>query len=230
MLEEALSRDPQNAEAWTGLSYMHSRAASYGWCPSPEEAFRLAVEAGERAATLDPRSADAHLVFGYAVWGAHADYVRARHLITRSVELNPNFAPGYFWLGVLDLADSKPQNTLAQLERAFRLSPRDGLAAVWQYWVAQANILLGDDEAALQAARGGIAINPKFPNNYVALAAALAHQGHVVEASAALDRYFGMSPNRTIAQMLWATQRCKVERPAFARYVAGLRKAGMPER
>ena len=230
VLEEALSRDPQNAEAWTGLSYMHSRAASYGWCPSPEEAFRLAVEAGERAATLDPRSADAHLVFGYAVWGAHADYVRARHLITRSVELNPNFAPGYFWLGVLDLADSKPQNTLALLERAFRLSPRDGLAAVWQYWVAQANILLGDDEAALQAARGGIAINPKFPNNYVALAAALAHQGHVVEASAALDRYFGMSPNRTIAQMLWATQRCKVERPAFARYVAGLRKAGMPER
>jgi tetratricopeptide (TPR) repeat protein len=179
---------------------------------------------------LDPRSADAHLVLGYAVWGANADQARARHLITRSIELNPNFAPGFFWLGVLDIYDGEPQSTLALLQRAFRLSPRDGLAAVWQYWVAQANILLGDDAAALQAAQAGIAINPRFPNNYIALAAVLAHQGRAADASAALDRYFDMSPNRTIAQMLWATQRCEVDRPALARYVAGLRRAGMPER
>ena len=101
---------------------------------------------------------------------------------------------------------------------------------MWQYSVAQANILLGDDEAAVQAARTGIAINPKFPNNYVGLAAALAHQGHNVEASTTLNRYLEMSPNRTIKQMLWTTQRCDLDRTAFARYVAGLRMAGMPER
>jgi TolB-like protein/Tfp pilus assembly protein PilF len=230
VLEQSLNRAPQNAEAWTGFSYMHSRAATYGWCNSSEESFQVAVEAGERAVALDPRSADAHLVLAYAVWGAHADRSRARHLLTRCLELNPNYAPGYFWLGVLDIADGHPQSTLTLLQRAFRLSPRDGLAAVWQYQTAQAQIVLGDDEAAIRAARAGIAINPKFPNNYLALAAALAHQGHAVDAGAALDRYYVMSPNRTIDEMLWATQRCHVDRRAFARYVAGLRKAGMRER
>jgi tetratricopeptide (TPR) repeat protein len=188
------------------------------------------VEAGERAISLDPRSADAHLVLAYAVWGAQADHSRARHLVTRCLELNPNYAPGYFWLGVLDINDGKPESTLTLLQRAFRLSPRDGLAALWQYFTALANVLLGDDEAAIHAARAGIAMNPKFPNNYVALAAALAHRGHAVEARAALDRYYAMSPHRTIEQMLWATQRCDVDRAAFIRYVAGLRKAGMRER
>jgi tetratricopeptide (TPR) repeat protein len=230
VLEQSLKRDPQNAEAWTGFSYMHSRAATYGWCKSSEKSFRVAVEAGERAVALDPRSADAHLVLAYAVWGAHADHSRARHLLTRCLELNPNYAPGYFWLGVLDIADGQPQSTLALLQRAFRLSPRDGLAAVWQYQIAQAQIVLGDDDAAIRAARAGIAINPKFPNNYLALAAALAHQGHAVDAGAALDRYYSMSPHRTVKQMLWATQRSDVDREAFARYVAGLRKAGMRER
>ena len=229
VLEQSLNRDPQNAEAWTGFSYMHSRAATYGWCKSPEESFRVALEAGERAIALDPRSADAHLVLGYAVWGAHADHARARHLVTRCLELNPNYAPGYFWLAVLDISDGQPESALTLLQRAFRLSPRDGLAALWKYFIALANVLLGDDEAAIQAARAGIAMNPKFPNNYAAVAAVLANQGHAFEAKAALDHYYVMSPNRTIEQMLWATQRCEV-RPAFARYVAGLRKAGMPER
>jgi len=227
VLEESLRRDAQNAEAWTAYSYMHSRSATYGWSGSSEEAFLRAVEAGERAVALDGSSADAHLVLGYAVWGAHADHARARHLFTRSVELNPNYAPGYFWLGVLDIGDGQPRRTLTLLQRAFRLSPRDGLMAVWQYWVAQASIILGDDAAAVQAARSGIAINPRFPNNYVALAAAFAHQGLDADAREMLERYHEISPNRTIEQMLWATQRCDVDRSAFIRYVAGLRKAGM---
>jgi hypothetical protein len=56
----------------------------------------------------------------------------------------------------------------------------------------------------------------QFPNNYMALAAA--HQGHENEERAALDRYYETSPNRSIEKMLWATQRCDVDRPAFARY------------
>lgn len=230
VLERAVALDPRSAEAWTGLSYVHVRAALYGWSASRDDSLRLALAAGERAVALDPRSADAHYVLGFS---AHVDNQteRAASLFQRCVELNPNYAPAYFWLGWVEIFEGRPRNAPALVQRAFALSPRDGLSAVWRSALATAYVLIGEDEAAVREARRGIAENPRHPSNYMVLASALAHKGDMDEARAALKRSIELRPQHdSLAGVLkHARPSPEVYAQRFARYLDGLRKAGLPE-
>lgn len=231
VLERAIALDPTNAEAWTGTAYLHTRAALYGWSPSRQTSLELAVAAGEKAVALDPRSADAQFVFGFALHTANQTE-RARLAFERSLELNPNYAPAYFWQAWIALFDGHPAEAPPLVEKAFKLSPRDGLAGVWYTAEAMAYLLLADDESAMRAARAGIAENPKHPQNYSVLAAALAHADEMDEAAAALHRAIELRPSQsTIAQIVATSARPSPELYAerFTRYLDGLRKAGMPE-
>lgn len=230
VLERAVALDPTNAEAWTGLAYLHARAGQYGWSDSRRESLRLAVEAGERAAVLDPKSADAHYVLGFAVHVANQTE-RARPLFERCLELNPNFAPAYFWLGWIEIYEGRNEDALRLVEKAFRLSPRDGLSAVWRSATSMAYLLLGDDEAAIREARRGIAENPRHPHNHQLLAASLAHLGDLENARAAIERSVALGPTQGTIAAIVANGRPSPELYAqrFARYLDGLRQAGMPE-
>jgi TolB-like protein/class 3 adenylate cyclase/Tfp pilus assembly protein PilF len=225
LLERALALDPKNAEAWTGLAYMHTRAALYRWSASPAESVRLAIEAGNKAVTLDPRSADAHYVLGFAVRiGGETD--RAKHLFKTCLELNPNYAPAWFWLGWFEIYDGRPELTGGLVDKAFRLSPRDGLAAVWHNAKAYAYVMLGDDKAAVASAQEGIALNPRHPNNWFVLASALAHLGRQEDAAKALATYTSINVNsRTIET--WRATGSQSSNPRFVelrrRIVDGLR-------
>ncbi len=230
LLQRALQLDPHNVEAWTGLAYLHTRAALYGWSPSRPESQRLALEAGEKAVELDPRSADAYYVLGFAAHVAN-QLERARPMFERCLELNPNFAPAYFWLGWVEIFEGHPERAPPLVERAFRLSPRDGLSAVWRTATATAYVLTGDDAASIREARLGIADNPQHPINHAVLAAALAHQGKAEEARAALEKFY-----ETRGGPISLAQLVRVGRPTpeiygqrFARYLDGLKKAGMPQ-
>lgn len=231
LLEEAIARDPNNAEAWTALAYMHTRAGLYHWSPSRAQSLRLAVEAGERAIAIDPRSADAYYALGFAVRVA-GDEHRARQLFERCVDLNPNYAPAYFWLGFLEIYDGEPAAAIPLVQKAFRLSPRDGLAAVWHYALGYAHLLMGDDATALQSANDALGLNPNYPNALWLRAAALGNLDRLDEAKTALQAWKKVLPQvNTIAD--WEKQRTPAKNPRFLaldrRTIAGLRKAGLPE-
>jgi TolB-like protein/class 3 adenylate cyclase/Flp pilus assembly protein TadD len=228
LLERALELDPKNAEAWTGLSYMHTRAAVFGWSPSRAESLRLAVDAGERAIKFDARSADAYYVLAFALRRS-GDWSRARELNKRCIELNPNFAPCYFALGVLEIYEGRPGETIPLIKKAFQLSPRDGLAAVWHAWAGQAYVLVGDDSAAIVEARAGIAQNPKYPNCYAVLAAGLALRGEIADARAALDQYVAMRRDLSISDWIRNERLSDDMVGYYARFLDGLRAAGLPE-
>ncbi len=126
--------------------------------------------------------------------------------------------------------DGNPSAAIGLIERAFRLSPREGLAGVWRSILAMSHLLLGNDAAAIREARTGITDNPRHPPNYAVLAAALAHLGRMEEARAALEQLKANGGAQNLAQVV------RIGRPTaeiyaqrFARYIDGLRKAGMPE-
>ncbi len=192
-LDKALALDPQVPEIWTNLSYAHTRAAVARWSTSRPASLQLARAAGERAVTLEPRSADAHYVLGFAI-RAQGDIDRALEENETAVTLNPNHAPGHAGIGICWIMRGRPREALPYFDHAFRLSPRDPLRAGWHTWVGVAHMMLGDDRKALEQGKRSAAANPKSAGAFTLQAAALALLGREDEARAALATRLQIGP------------------------------------
>ena len=229
-IEKALALDPQVPEIWTNLSYAHARAAVLRWSLSRSGSLQLARAAGERAVALDPRSADAHYVLGFAI-RTQGDIDRALEENETAVILNPNHAPGHAGIGICWIMRGRPQEALPYFDRAFRLSPRDPLRAGWHTWVGLAYMMLGNDPKALEESKRSAAANPKSVGALTLQAAALGLLGREGEAHAALAvRQQLGPPGLTITTI---KEGSPSDYPEYSRlmerYYEGLRQAGLPE-
>ncbi len=229
-IEKALALDPQVPEIWTNLSYAHARAAVLRWSLSRSGSLQLARAAGERAVALDPRSADAHYVLGFAI-RTQGDIDRALEENETAVILNPNHAPGHAGIGICWIMRGRPREALPYFDRAFRLSPRDPLRAGWHTWVGLAYMMLGNDHKALEESKRSVAANPKSTGAFTLQAAALGLLGREGEAHAALAvRQQLGPPGLTITTI---KEGSPSDYPEYSRlmerYYEGLRQAGLPE-
>ncbi|HSX83475.1 MAG TPA: tetratricopeptide repeat protein [Candidatus Saccharimonadia bacterium] len=229
-IEKALALDPQVPEIWTNLSYAHARAAVSRWSLSRSGSLQLARAAGERAVELDPRSADAHYVLGFAI-RTQGDIDRALEENETAVILNPNHAPGHAGIGICWLMRGRPREALPYFDRAFRLSPRDPLRSGWHTWVGLAYMMLGNDHKALEESKRSVAANPKSTGAFTLQAAALGLLGREGEAHAALAvRQQLGPPGLTITTI---KEGSPSDYPEYSRlmerYYEGLRQAGLPE-
>jgi Tfp pilus assembly protein PilF len=179
---------------------------------------------------LDPRSADAHYVLGFAI-RTQGDIDRALEENATAVILNPNHAPGHAGIGICWLMRGRPQEALPYFDRAFRLSPRDPLRSGWHTWVGLAYMMLGNDHKALEESKRSVAANPKSTGAFTLQAAALGLLGREGEAHAALAvRQQLGPPGLTITTI---KEGSPSDYPEYSRlmerYYEGLRQAGLPE-
>lgn len=229
-LEKALALDPQVPEIWTNLAYAHTRAAVSRRSTSRSGALQLARASGERAVALNPRSADAHYVLGFAI-RAQGDIDGALAEYETAVTLNPNHAPGHAGVGICWIMRGQPREALPYFDHAFRLSPGDPLRAGWHTWVGVAHMMLGDDRKALEQSKRSAAANPQSVGAFTLQAAALALLGREEEARAALAvRQQIGPPGLTITAI---KEGSPSDYPEYGRlmerYYEGLRQAGLPE-
>ena len=90
-----------------------------------------------------------------------------------------------------------------------------------------AHFAAGRYEQAVEWARRAVANRPQVPFTYAALAAALAHQGALPEARATLGKLVerhGRLGRRGVHSVIQST-----DPEIAARFLAGLRMAGMPD-
>jgi adenylate cyclase len=231
LVAKALKLDPNNAEALATGSYAHTRAAQYNWSTSRSESLKRAIEMGEKAVELDSRNADAYYVLSFAV-GANGDIARAHALIETCLTLNPNHAPAYAFYGWRRTLMGFPEETQTWIARAFALSPRDPLRAIWHQLSGQAYLLTGNYENAEAEAQRAVAANPTFAPPHLTLAAALYRQGRVEAAKAALSRHNEVRPVYRLGLLAAAfsptiseTFRARLEE----RYLEPLRRLGLPD-
>ena len=231
-IEKALMLDPQIPEIWTNLSYAHARAAVSRWSTSRSGSLQLARAAGERAVALDPRSADAHYVLGFAI-RAQGDIDRALEENETVVTLNPNHTQGHAGIGICWIMRGRPREALPYFDHAFRLSPRDPLRAGWHTWVGLAHMMLGDDRKALEQGKRSAAANPKSAGAFTLQAAALALLGRQEEARAALTIRQQIGPPGFTLTITTIKEGSPSDYPDYSRlmerYYEGLRQAGLPE-
>ena len=145
--------------------------------------------------------------------------------LKRAIELDPNssFARGN--LGVVLSFSGEPDSSIAALEEAIRLSPRDYLMVIWHTASAWSHLHAERFTEAMNCANQAIEFNSNFPDSYCTLAAAAAHLGRTKEAQAGLAGFVRLLPGLTLGDpRLMRPFRRPTDRE---RFLSGLRKAGL---
>lgn len=128
LLEQAVARDPEFAEAWAALAAVHYVSSSYLPVPSAET-LPLARRAAQRALALD----DA-LGLPYAVLGSMAaieDRVEGERLLTLALERDPQDATIWLWRGIHFIEVGHFTRAEPDLRRALELDPLSGITHGW---------------------------------------------------------------------------------------------------
>jgi adenylate cyclase len=146
-------------------------------------------------------------------------------LLERAIQLNPNLAMGRALLSLGYASLDRPNDGLAQVDIAFRLSPRDPMAC--QFFAAQTlcNFVSGDFPRAISSAEKGLHINPNSLDNHLYMAASLAEMGDVTRAAKQVELSLRIAPKITLEIIARGAR----DASGWQKYHHALRKAGLPE-
>jgi len=131
LTDEILRRDPNNALALADLSFNWHFGGVFGWTTEPiAKAMEKSGDAARRAVAAEDRDATAQAALAvYEVFSNRHDDAIKR--LMRAVELDPNSSLARGQLGVALSFGGEPDRSIAALEDAKRLSPRDYLMVIW---------------------------------------------------------------------------------------------------
>jgi adenylate cyclase len=231
LCERALERDERNVRALVSLSFKFTDRILSEQSPDRESDVRQASELVSRALATDPNDYGAHFAKAEILLGQQR-FEEAIVEAERSLTLNPSFVSAYSALSVASSFLGRPQEALDYADKAMRLSPRDPNLYAFYLNKGFALSLLDQDDQAIGWLRRAVAAAPQWPLPQVLLAAALSLTGHESEARDVLNRYLSLTWTRarTIGQF---KEQMPSNNPLFlafaARFVEGLRKAGMPD-
>ena len=184
---------------------------------------KQAAALAARAAELDNSDPWAHLALGYVATrcGATDEAVEE---FQRALDLNPNFAAAYGYLGWPLALDGRSDQATHHLEQAIRMSPHDPQNAIFNMALAVAHYLAGR-----YAKRSDFAARPcksvtDGPELIDFTSQASLRAGQIDEAREALQRLRELQPNISIA---WIEQNVPYTPDQMAKFLEGMRKAGL---
>jgi eukaryotic-like serine/threonine-protein kinase len=172
-LHQAVAKDPNYAQAYSGIAYAYILLFDRQWI-SHDEAAPKVRSAAQRAIELDPTLAEPHAALAALKELADWDWAGAEAEYRRAIGLNPNDATSHHWYALLLENLGRFNEALDELEKALALDP-----ASPQINANHAGILTDmhryDD--ALAELNRLIAANPEFPVNYGQRATVYWHLG-----------------------------------------------------
>jgi adenylate cyclase len=122
LIEEAITLDPEYANAYSVLCTAHFDLVVLGASNSPKESLQRAIELGKKAIALDESNSSAHagLTFPYMYL---REFDKAISEAEKAISLSPNSAPAYFALGAALANAGRLQEAIPMLQKSLRLSP-----------------------------------------------------------------------------------------------------------
>jgi adenylate cyclase len=229
VLAKALQIDPDEPLAHALVAAELAIVVLDRWFADPQEKKEMLARAdvaASRAVNLSPGSALAH-------W-ARAHVLRAARSVEQAIveyeaalAINPNMANARATLGISKLRLGRAEETIADVDGAIRLSPRDPSMSYWLYFKGAAYNCLGQPDAAIKWCQKSNALSPNYPwFNYIQLISAYGWKGDADNARAAIEQLLRLKPDYTITK--WVNERGYYYEH-YPRILEGLRKAGLPE-
>jgi TolB-like protein/Tfp pilus assembly protein PilF len=233
LFEHALTLDPQSVEARTLLAGLLAQRVFDGMTDAVAADVARAEGLIDPVLAAKPRDGLAHLVKGNLL-RAQNRFDEALPEYDTALALNHNSTGALNGLAWCKVVAGSLDEAMGLWEEAIRLSPLDASIPFRYAQIGLVHLLQSrTDEAIvwLEKARGAI---PTIPLFHIRLAAAYGLKGETERATAELaearklvgdDRFSSLARFRTIGPWEVSKLRALYE----ATYIAGLRKAGMPE-
>ncbi|MFN4142879.1 BTAD domain-containing putative transcriptional regulator [Aestuariivirga sp.] len=224
---KAAGLDPQFATAFGMAARCYSQRKTQGWDYDPAfdhpEVRRLARTAVE----LGPDDPIALAASGMALAFVAGELEAGSHLIARSLELNPNYATGWMFLGWTASWLGEPDRAIDHVTRAMHMSPHDPSLSNMRRAIAFAYFVAGRYEEAISASDVAVAIPQNLIFGYATVAASAAILGRQAQAGAAMEKLRLADPTLRVSSL---PDRYPLRRESDRqRWQEGLRKAGLPE-
>jgi Tfp pilus assembly protein PilF len=221
-LEQAVQSDPAYADAWAYLAdvYLDEYRSNYNPRPDPLD---RALSAARRAVSVDRSSQRAHQALAEVYFLRHAlDAFSAE--IKQAIALNSNDAETLANAGHL-LQEMGDERGISFVRKAIALDP---FHPTWlNFPVAQYHFERGEYEKAIAVAQKIDIPGNIFQQLY--LAAIYAELGRQSEAQSAVKELLKLSPGFNIESVIEERRKWNPTDDSIRRWVAALRKAGLPE-
>jgi len=193
LLDRAIARDPHYAPALAMAASFHAQRCIAGWSQDPEDECRRGAELGQRALQTgaDDPGTIVDAATALAFFGEDIGAMMA--LLDRALALNPSFARGWSYSGLLNLFAGHPERAIEHAETALRLSPRARVGTTVGI-IGTAHLVSRRFDAALPKLLLAIQEAPNFPVPYRWLASCYAHLGRLEEARDVVRRLRAVTP------------------------------------
>jgi len=229
--EQALKLDPNLLRAQKGLAFALANLASYPGATDRDAYLDRAERLADQALSTRPDYAP----FLFAKAWVLAGKKQAEAAILEgeaAIKSDPNFAAAYGSLGGWKGLAGRSEQGFADIETAMRLSPRDPLLWVWDWYICTLHTKLAQWDQAIAPCQQALAANPKLWQAHIDLAAAYVWLGREPEAKEEVAETLKLAPDVTVKGVMAYASNLS-DNPVFlqqmARVAEGLRKAGMPE-
>jgi len=226
LLQLALERVPEFANAHAGLAFIACEESVLGYAQDRAETLRQGLHDAEAAMAMDDRDGFNHYVLG-RVCTLLDDRDRAISVLENSIDLNPSFAPSYFGLGFALYYFGGAEEAIPLMDRAIRLSPHDPHR--WTFYLVRgtANFMLDQLDLAITDAKAAIQAKSDeyFPHLHLAVAYGLS--GRTDEARVAGDHACKINPDLSVAYI--SASLGGLHAPYLDKFFDAMRLVGMPE-
>jgi DNA-binding winged helix-turn-helix (wHTH) protein/tetratricopeptide (TPR) repeat protein len=181
---QARALAPQLAQAWMCLAYCDWRAAHYWWSTEPRDSqLARSLAEAEQAVALAPRDPDAFYVLSLPC-RILGQLHRAEEALHHCLRLAASYAPAHGLLALWCVRNGQISAARDHVDQAFALSPLEPLRVIWHAARAEAFLVEGNPQAAVQEAQRGMTVNPAHSQVYLFATAAAWQLGDVARANA----------------------------------------------
>ncbi len=226
LLDEARRLDPGYVRATAVAAWARAQHVIYAWTDdiekTREESRALIEEAAEKVGD-DPT---ALVALATAMTLLLGQLERASHFVERALLLDPNNAWAWSRRGFMAAYGGHGEEAIAAFEHSLRLSPLDPFSFNSHNGLGFAHFVRGEYDEAIEWTLRGMREKSGMTWAYRDLAVYYALAGRMDEARDAVRRLTETRPGLTVAKV--GEVLSFVEPSVLARYLDGLRKAGLP--
>jgi TolB-like protein/DNA-binding winged helix-turn-helix (wHTH) protein len=187
--QEAIRRDPQNAQAYAGIADSLNLETFYGYSPGSATILN-AQTAAQKAIQLDNSLAEGHAAMAYLNFMWLWDWATAEREFQQAIQLNRNYAPAHHWYALYLAVMSRKPEAVSEIKLAQRLDP---VSPIVNTAVGFVSFFNRDYDDAIKDCKAVLEHEPNFPVAHNVLGRAYDAKGMHDQAIAELERLAQLS-------------------------------------